>query len=615
MIDIYLINAFPERRDQALRAIAKLANGTVHTIRAPVGDEAGAHGWSGCQNWRDQQADGRLITWGEIACFAGHHEAWTQIAKEGKPALIVEDDILVTKPLPMELLAGDLCYFGGQPLADAHDTGEPTLPAPYTWCTHGYYLTAAAAQKLVDATVADQALPADEFLPYHCGTNPNVDQERHRQAPPAGLKARMLREFVCEQSQHGDSSTTTMAPCAFDLLTLIFATDPGKVDLRPWTDLGYEPEILGAGEPGWDTSGRGGIQKLHWLRDHLRRRNRPREIVLAVDGYDTQPLVGPDEMIRRWAQKDTCVVVGGELDCWPDEALKDHEMFRQQSDDAPYVYPNSGTMMGWAQDFLDDLTDENLDYDDDQLAVTWRCIRRPCCWKVDADAYLFQTLSRAGEEITRRDGQPFNTVTDTYLSFLHGNNSADMKWPQPFEWEEPALAEEAFQWMAVGQTDILAMPFLHRRTVWLIDQYGARFSEYWSALEGDAVPGDEMRLRKLDRGLDDWLADVLNEGVGAIVNAYWRPATWERVKDQFLIRHSASGQAELRLHNDISHFSCSIVLERADRGGELVFPRQGWDDRHIPVGWLLCWPSAITHPHAVAPVKQGRRLSCVVWTG
>lgn len=617
MIDIYLINAFPDRTERAKREIAKLANGAVHTIRAPTADEAAEGWWTGCAAWRDHTADKRLVTWGEIACFIGHHDAWQRIAKEGKSALIVEDDILVTKALPMDLLTGDICYFGGQPLAESHDTGEPTLPAPYMWCLHGYYITATAAQALIDATVQVQVLPADEFVPYHCGTNPNVDERHHGQRPAAGLNARMLREFVCEQGVNGQASTTANAPPAFDLLTLIFATDPSRVDLKPWTELGYAPEIIGAGEPEWDTNGRGGIAKLHWLRDHLKKRagrGARRTIVLAVDGYDTQPLIPAQEMVGRWAGLDCPIVVGGELDCWPEDSLVDHEVFKQQSDDAPYRFPNSGTLMGWDDSFLAELTDDALAYDDDQLAVAWRCIRKPGCWKVDAGGYLFQTLHRVGS-ITRRFGRPLNTVTNTYVGLLHGNNGADMKWPQPFEWEDPIFAEDAMQWQVIGHTDILAMPFLHKRTLWWLDQYGARFSDYWSALEGDAVPGDEMRLRKLDSGLDDRLADVLNEHLAAIVNAYWRPATWSRVKDQFLIRHSASGQAALRLHHDISNFSCSIVLERADRGGELVFPRQAWDDRHIPAGWLLCWPSKITHPHAVAPVKQGRRLSCVVWTG
>ena len=49
--------------------------------------------------------------------------------------------------------------------------------------------------------------------------------------------------------------------------------------------------------------------------------------------------------------------------------------------------------------------------------------------------------------------------------------------------------------------------------------------------------------------------------------------------------------------------------------GNCFFPRQNYTDRLIPLGWLLVWPSRITHPHQVTPVSgKGERVSLVVWT-
>ena len=80
------------------------------------------------------------------------------------------------------------------------------------------------------------------------------------------------------------------------------------------------------------------------------------------------------------------------------------------------------------------------------------------------------------------------------------------------------------------------------------------------------------------------------------------------------LERSPAHVARIGLHNDRSYFSASIVLRRADEGGELAFPRQGFNDAEIDVGWLLTWPAPITHPHMVHPVRRGRRVSMVVWT-
>jgi hypothetical protein len=40
-------------------------------------------------------------------------------------------------------------------------------------------------------------------------------------------------------------------------------------------------------------------------------------------------------------------------------------------------------------------------------------------------------------------------------------------------------------------------------------------------------------------------------------------------------------------------------------GGGLVFPRQGWDNREVPVGSMAIFPSAGTHPHRLESVSQG----------
>ena len=94
----------------------------------------------------------------------------------------------------------------------------------------------------------------------------------------------------------------------------------------------------------------------------------------------------------------------------------------------------------------------------------------------------------------------------------------------------------------------------------------------------------------------------------------WHPAEWKDPSDMFLIRYSPERQTYIRLHNDRSLLSISVKLIEAREGGVLTFPRQGFNDRDIPVGDAILWPSQVTHPHTVTPVKKGKRVSLVVWT-
>ncbi len=176
-----------------------------------------------------------------------------------------------------------------------------------------------------------------------------------------------------------------------------------------------------------------------------------------------------------------------------------------------------------------------------------------------------------------------------------------------------AWAADAFQWIELAE-GILGMPFLGAEDcAWIRDE-AQRLGSLWAPLPGDNVPGDELRVRALDLELWDWLTDTLGKKLAPVVEARWRPARWSGVKDAFLIRYSKDKQPAIRLHEDKSYFSCSIRLRAACAGGALWFPRQNFSDERVPDGWLLCWPSRITHPHQVLPVRKGRRVGLVVWT-
>ena len=364
MTKIYVVNAFPERRAALESQISKYARESeVHWIRAPRGAEARSRGLIPCRRWRDPHHK-RLMTWGEIACFAGHLDAWKRIGEGDAPgAIVLEDDARLLAPLAEAPVRGDLTFLGGKFLGQPGEAVDGLLRPPYTYWTVGYWVSREAAARLAEAVNPRALLPADEYVPYHFGQNPNVDPELLEQHACLGLEAWALPEWIVEPSGRYGSGTER-SPSAFDLKTLVFATDPNRADeaLKAYGRLEYHPHVLGEDEPGWDTSGPGGIRKLRWLRDELRSDEElRRSVVLAVDGYDTLPVAAGSEMLKRFGEANADIVIAGERTCWPDKRLAPRFDKMAGNDEAPYRYPCSGTWMGFGEDILTVLDDPDLD--------------------------------------------------------------------------------------------------------------------------------------------------------------------------------------------------------------------------------------------------------------
>ena len=619
MTKIYVVNAFPERRAALESQLSKYARGSeVHWIRAPRGAEARSRGLIPCRRWRDPHHK-RLMTWGEIACFAGHLDVWKRIGEGEAPgAIVLEDDARLLAPLAEAPVRGDLTYLGGKFLGQPGEAVDGLLRPPYTYWLIGYWLSREAAARLAEAVNPQALLPADEYVPYHYGHNPNVDPDYLEQKACLGLKAWALPEWIVEPSGRYGSGTER-SPSAFDLKTLVFATDPNRADeaLKAYSRLEYHPRVLGEGKPGWDTSGPGGIRKLRWLRDELRSDEElRRSVVLAVDGYDTLPIAAGSEMLKRFAEANADIVIAGERTCWPDKRLAPRFDKMAGNDEAPYRYPCSGTWMGFGEDILAVLDDPDLDnpqHLDDQLWLQRRILDNPAAWHIDREAYLFQSLSHAHKDIHRRGGWPFNHVTRCYPALLHANGPGSLDVARPIRYREPSLDGGIGDWMEVAD-GILAMPFLDSDSLKALMAMAAAVPAQWKPLPGDNVPGDELRIKHIDSHLWEGLTNALKEHLAPVIDARWRPAKWKDLSDSFLIRYSKERQPSIRLHEDISYFSCSVRLRKACEGGELLFPRQNYADTLIPDGWLLCWPSRITHPHQVRPVRKGTRISLVVGT-
>lgn len=640
----YVVSAFPERRPQ-IRSELSTALLDPHIVEAPLGREVADTDPDLIPHrlWRDPLRK-RLMTWGELACFAGHRRAWRLVAESEAPGgVILEDDArFCGSPLASDRFGldgddPDLVFLGHRELRNRPE-GTGTFdfrrihPSPYSyWCV-GYWLSRETARRLIDAATADAAniIPLDEWLPHHYGQLPDT-VDPGGLSPSIGLRAWSVDTPVVQPG--GLPSGTETQDWAFDLLTVVFGTDAAKAGrtVEAFRELGHDVTLLGEGSPGWDVSKEGGRPKIEWLRGWLAERadlqpqRSAREIALATDGYDVRPTEfgRPGEFLKRYGGFGPPLCVGGEAVYWPERDLRERfDAIESQceGETAIYPYPCSGALMGDSGSLLK-ACDRMLarEEGDDQALVQYDVLDRPDLWWIDREAHVFAHLGGSRQDYDERGR---NKRTGCWPLLRHSNGPAGgPPGPPP---DEPGLPGPR------GALSVL--PDLALRPVTPIGEgiYARRVAgpesaallarslmerEGWKSAEGDPVPGDELRLRHVSPELHTAWAKGLEAIWNPWIAQHWHPSGQPvETHDLFAIRYSADRQPAIPLHCDKSRFSGSLILETAKRGGVLHWPRQGVDDRHLAPGMMTLWPAPITHPHAVTPVAEGRRISLVWWT-
>ncbi len=135
----------------------------------------------------------------------------------------------------------------------------------------------------------------------------------------------------------------------------------------------------------------------------------------------------------------------------------------------------------------------------------------------------------------------------------------------------------------------------------------------WQSDEVDPVPGREVSLALISPRLFAHVEDHVASIVVPRLRYHWPTLDFHGLRDVFVIKYTAGDVEGLRLHHDVAQVSASVKLNAGYRGGELVFPRQGYGNGALPVGRLLAWPSLVTHPHQVEPVTAGVKFGLTAW--
>ena len=401
---------------------------------------------------------------------------------------------------------GALCYLGGREMRQpsiVRDDGWHS--ADYVYHCVAIRYTPRAAAQLIALTTGRPVIPVDEILPWHCcwHGNPHVNPNKHGVADRAILDAWAVPDWIVTQS--GDFRGTETNDCAVDLHVLIPASDPARAKdaVAAYTALGYQPTIIGAGAPAWDTKGEGGSPKLHWIKDALGE--LPADSwTLICDGYDTLPAVDPDETVSRLIEMDADIVLGGEKNHWPNDAdLKARIEARPDRGMGKHVYPNSG-VIGADTGILRALLGTTDDFGaDDQRWWQERYVRSDtAAIRVDSESYL--SLQAHGADHARRNGRVLDAAHRCWPAIVHGNCRTNMDTIRPLptltkDMSTGLLDPQAGEWIEVAD-GILAMPFLRPEVCQRICESAAMVPSLWQALYDDPVPGDELRIDVFDPG-------------------------------------------------------------------------------------------------------------------
>tara|TARA_R100001015_G_C4528889_1_gene95854 strand:- start:20 stop:670 length:651 start_codon:yes stop_codon:yes gene_type:complete len=89
----------------------------------------------------------------------------------------------------------------------------------------------------------------------------------------------------------------------------------------------------------------------------------------------------------------------------------------------------------------------------------------------------------------------------------------------------------------------------------------------------------------------------------------------EKVKgwfSPFIIKYEKGDK--VALHTDTSDFTMNVKLNTNYEGADLYFPRQKFNNKILPKGWCILWPSTVTHPHQASELKKGKKYTLASWT-
>jgi hypothetical protein len=555
------------------------------------------------------------ITHGEVACFLSHYYLWAKCIVLNEPIIILEDDAIVSDRFSIDEIKEtfgkgyNFMYLGYREMGTSSNIDDTFVVPDYPYWTVGYVLTPLAAQTLINDRIRNNIIPVDEYLPLMM-----------KRLKPIGYKDNLVDPW--DRSVGGtDVDPTNRYSYFVDFNTnaVTVGSDDSKCERLYFSAEKHGFTFINLGKDvdwrGTDMSGPGGGQKVNLLKSYLEQLP-DHDLVLFTDGYDVFVNEQREEIARRYLEFKCKVLFAAEEWCWPDESLADS--FPQSP--TKYRYLNSGLFIGRVDELKKILSRPIEDHEDDQLYYQKQFLSGEFDIQLDYESYVFQchdpivSSNRAGELNTNTKSQLMNPITQCCPCVYHGNGGEDAK--QHFEnlystfYGSPIVYIPIHNYEMLGNDMILVdymTPTMCSDLIELSDKHGG-----WDSLKDDKFPAREIRLKAL--GLWEEMERHWKKYLYPVIENYWWPMEMYGMRDAFVMRYSLDTQKSLALHTDASLVTGSVKLNDDYEGADLVFPRQNYSNKDIPVGKCLLFPGAVTHGHACTELTSGVKYSLTMWS-
>ena len=560
----------------------------------------------------------RTMNVGEIGCLLSHHALWQKCIDLNEPIVIFEDDIQLTNYDPEAVASAlednDFVYISRRLM------GEDFNDRPgYSYWLCAYGITPSMASTLINTSILQNMIPADEYVPVMLGVHPNEQINELFNPYKSIEKVMAFTPNMCEPFSRNimGSDIETSPDDGISVVTVASDASKARILLDSCKKNNIPLTILGDGLPwlGGDMTSTGGGQKVNYLREYLIN-VAPETIILFVDGYDVIINDDLETILNRFLGFGCDVLFASEKTCWPDQnlakAMEDH------SDGVGYPYLNSGCFIGYAGvlreicDTIDPAADDQLFYQRQYLSNKWNI-------QLDHESYIFNCLSNnIAYTHIKSNGQLLNSETNCCPCILHGNGDSSYKAvfkqiadkldyvPKDLEFVKTTFYDVLDKDMIV--TSFLTPEFCER-LISLAEKHAG-----WTPMAGDKFPAQEIRLFDIDPKLYEELEIHWAKNIAPMCEEYWYPMLHISLRDAFVMKYTLDTQKSLALHTDASLITGSVKLNDNYEGGELYFPRQDISNANIPVGEMILFPGQVTHGHQCNELTSGIKYSLTIWT-
>jgi hypothetical protein len=169
------------------------------------------------------------------------------------------------------------------------------------------------------------------------------------------------------------------------------------------------------------------------------------------------------------------------------------------------------------------------------------------------------------------------------------------------------------------EKDIIITPFwtedFCKELVDLAESNSDRFSGHQQKnIDGSAMGYDALYFSNMSFYLFEDYTKHYAKDLFPIIKKVWPYTRITGWQSPFILKSSNHGKRHLSPHHDLSELSWNIKLNDNYSGAELRFPRQEIDNKDIPIGHMMLWPSTVTHYHEVPNLISGVKYSVTGWT-